>query len=654
MRSGPGAHLPEVGGRTPYTHGVPRTATETLLGRVLDGRYRVLSHLADGGMASVYRAVGLRLEREVALKVMRPDLARDEEFVGRFRREARSAARLSHPHVVAVYDQGSDGPHVFLAMELVEGPNLREVIVQEAPLTARAALDIIDPVLQALGAAHRAGLIHRDVKPENVILGRDGTVKVADFGLARAVTTATMTSNAEILLGTAAYLSPEQVERGTGDARSDVYAAGLLLYEMLTGVKAFGGDSPIQVAYQHVHGEMPVASAQVPAVPARLDALIALANAREPDRRPPDASVLLAELRRARETLGDAELDSAPTSPRASRARSGSPTVALGRDHTRPVPREAAGAGHYARTQGNRTRHRRTSRVGWLLAVLLLLGGGGAAATWYYTAGPPVHSLVPTLVGLDRAEAESALASEDLDADIVEVHAEQVPADEVIQAEPPTGTQLRHGESVELTVSLGPERYLVPDLVGVDQSEAEDLLAGQNLVRGEVSQAWDEEVPADEILSTSPAADAEVEPDTAVDLVVSAGPEPITVPDVTGATEAGATRTLQDAELTVTVTPDRVFSDAVPEGSVVSQSPSDGTLHRGDRVTLTLSKGPELIEVPDVFAMEYEEAESLLEQDGFVVEREDVLGGVFGRVRSQDPEAGTRVPEDTTVTLTVM
>ncbi len=216
---------------TSYTLRVSSGVTESLLGRVLDGRYRVQSHIADGGMASVYLALDTRLDRDVALKVLRRDLAQDEAFISRFRREARSAARLSHPNVVAVFDQGEDDGHMFLAMEYVPGQTLREVMRAEGPLTPRAALDIMGPVLQALGAAHRAGIIHRDIKPENVILREDdGTVKVADFGLARAVTTQTTTSQTGVLLGTVAYLSPEQVERGIADARSDVYAAGLILF----------------------------------------------------------------------------------------------------------------------------------------------------------------------------------------------------------------------------------------------------------------------------------------------------------------------------------------------------------------------------------------------------------------------------------------
>ncbi|MBA2695141.1 MAG: serine/threonine protein kinase, partial [Actinobacteria bacterium] len=216
--------------------------------RVIDGRYRVEVHLAEGGMASVYRATDLRLDRPVALKVMRPDLARDADFVSRFRREAQAAARLSHPHVVSVFDQGEDDDVVFLAMELVEGDTLRDVVATQAPLSVRRATEIVDEILQALSAAHRAGIAHRDIKPENVLMSATGTVKVADFGLARAITAGSMSRTSDLLWGTAAYLSPEQVEHGRSDERTDVYAVGLLLYELLTGVKAFPGQSPIQVA----------------------------------------------------------------------------------------------------------------------------------------------------------------------------------------------------------------------------------------------------------------------------------------------------------------------------------------------------------------------------------------------------------------------
>ncbi|WP_228387129.1 protein kinase domain-containing protein [Ornithinicoccus halotolerans] len=282
-----------------------------VLDRVVDGRYRVESLLARGGMAGVYEAVDLRLERRVALKVMHADLARDEAFVAAFRQEALAAARLSHPHVVGVFDQGADEDVVFLAMELVPGRTLRDAIREQAPLSVQEAVDLLDPVLAALAAAHEAGLAHRDVKPENVLIDDRGRVKVADFGLARAVTTSTATRG-EVTWGTAAYLSPEQVQHGRADARSDVYSASLLLYELLTGAKAFPGSSPIHVAYQHVYGEVPRAGDLVPTVPGELDALIRWGAATDPQQRPADAGELRTALRRAVRQLSQQELQARP------------------------------------------------------------------------------------------------------------------------------------------------------------------------------------------------------------------------------------------------------------------------------------------------------------------------------------------------------
>ena len=274
-------------------------ASHPLVGELVDGRYRVLRHLADGGMATVLLATDTRLDREVALKVMRPDLAADPAFVSRFRREARSAARLSHPHVVPVFDQGEDAGRVFLAMEYVEGRTLRAVVDAEGALTPRAALDLMDAVLTGLAAAHDAGYIHRDIKPENVLIADSGAVKVADFGLARAVTSQTTTADDGVLYGTVAYLSPEQVERGVADARSDIYAAGLVLFELLTGTRAIDGESPIHVAFQHVHDGVPAPSERVPELPTVLDEVVGLATHRDPDERPRDAGGYLDAVREA-------------------------------------------------------------------------------------------------------------------------------------------------------------------------------------------------------------------------------------------------------------------------------------------------------------------------------------------------------------------
>ncbi|OEV09525.1 protein kinase domain-containing protein, partial [Streptomyces nanshensis] len=290
------------------------------IGQVLDGRYRVESRIAVGGMATVYRAVDTRLDRELALKVMHPSLAVDGAFVERFIREAKSVARLAHPNVVGVYDQGTDGTYVYLAMEYVSGCTLRDVLRDRGALRPRVALDVFEPMLAALGAAHHAGMVHRDMKPENVLIGDDGRVKVADFGLVRAVDTQTSVGS-DTILGTVSYLAPEQIEQGTTDPRTDLYACGVMLYEMLTGAKPHSGGTPAQVLYQHLHGEMPAPSAAVPGLAPELDALVARATAREPDGRPQDAGALLSETRAARHRLTAAQLDAVP--PRAKEPQPG-------------------------------------------------------------------------------------------------------------------------------------------------------------------------------------------------------------------------------------------------------------------------------------------------------------------------------------------
>jgi serine/threonine-protein kinase len=615
----------------------------SLVGQVVDGRYRVQSHLADGGMASVYVAVDLRLERDVALKIMRPDLARDENFVSRFRREARSAARLSHPNVVGVFDQGSDNGHVFLAMELVTGKTLRDVVRDEGPLTPRAALDIIEPVLEALDAAHRAGIVHRDIKPENVILREDGVVKVADFGLARAVTTDTVTAHTDVLLGTAAYLSPEQVERGIADPRSDVYSAGLLLYEMLTGVKAFPGDSPIQVAYQHVHGTVPVPSARIASVPGELDALVALATARDPDDRPTDAGDLLAQARRSRDTLSTDELDHRPST--GDPGRGGNPTMPLGRTTTRAVPRAPV-----PDEPGAARRRRRWPALLAAVLVLLLLAGAG---TWWFTLGPGARVEVPRLAGMSQQDAVDRLTGQHLDPVTQPQYSEHVRAGRVISAKPSAGASVARGSDVQLAVSKGPERHDVPRLVGATRSEAKALLAKHHLRVGRVEGAYDENIAKGAVVATSPEQGKPLKRDAKVSLTLSRGPQPIPVADVVGQSKQDATSRLEGAGLTVDAGHED-YSTKYDQGTVMAQSPANGTLHRGDTVQLTISKGPEMVEVPDVGGKQTGEAEQILTAAGFKVSYTKILGGVFQTVRMQKPEAGSMAPKGSTITLTIV
>ncbi len=667
------------------------TVSPPAIDRIIDGRYQVDAHLAEGGMASVYRAIDLRLDRPVALKVMRPDLARDPDFVSRFRREARAAARLSHPHVVSVFDQGEDQDVVFLAMELVEGHTLRDLVAAQAPLSVRRSTQVVDEILQALSAAHRAGIVHRDIKPENVLMTGTGTVKVADFGLARAITAGSMSRTSDLLWGTAAYLSPEQVEHGTSDERTDVYAVGLLLYELLTGVKAFPGQSPIQVAYQHVHGEVPRASETVTGVPAEIEAIIRSATATDPEHRPADAAVLRRELRLGIEQLSEDELDARPD--RSARDRGPEAPVPTPRDRARrdqvedtvavhqrtavvPVHPPSRQEGQFARTTGNRrpaatsgpphrpaaparppipSRRRRRGLTGLLVFLLLLLGGGGAAAAWYYTTGPGVHSPVPALIGLTEPEAVAALEGQDLDPVPLEAFSETVPSGMVMSSSADPGTSVRHGTDVEITLSRGPERYAVPaGLVGGTVQDAQSALTEANLTLGATRDSFDEEVPQGQVLSVSPEAGEPLKPGAPVDLVVSAGREPLDIPEVEGFTQDQATTTLENTGLAVQIAPERVFDTNVPDGSVSAQDPSRGTAYRGDQVTLTVSKGPELVQVPQVIGMPWGEVEPMLKDLGLKVKKEEIAAAFFGTVRFQSIEAGEQVPVGTEIVISVL
>jgi len=652
---------------TTYTPTVS-TSGDALIGRTLDGRYRVLRRIADGGMATVYLAVDERLDREVALKVMRQHLTHDESFVTRFRREARSSASLSHPNVVAVYDQGEDDGCIFLAMEYVPGQTLRDVMREEGLLSPRAALDVLEPVLRALAEAHAKGLIHRDVKPENVIINDNGTVKVADFGLARAVTSQTVTSTQGVLLGTVAYLSPEQVERGIADARSDVYAAGLMLFEMLTGTKAFTGDTAIHVAYQHVHGGVPTPSSRVAGLPPALDDLVAVATARDPDDRPADAGEFLVLVQRTRATLSAGALDSRPAGVAATAAAAQPTSTAMfpvqgshpasaatvGGVATRPrsetvaitLPPPPLEGRVVADGQGGRRRRRWWPAV----AAALLIA---ALTAWFFLLGPGATATVPSVQGRSQAEAVTAVRTASLDPRVSDAFSEKVPKGVVISAAPGPGTTVRRGTDVALVVSKGPERYEVPPVVGMTVAEATARIQEANLKVGKVSKAYDEKVPEGQVVSAKPGPGANLKKGTAVALTVSRGRRPIDVPDLTGKDANGAARQLSGLGLKVDATQQQ-NSDTVAKGRVISQSPRDGTAFKGDTVTLVVSKGPVLVTVPDVVGQQLQQARGTLEAQGFKVEVRRALGGFFGTVRLQDPSGGSKAPKGSTITLTIV
>jgi beta-lactam-binding protein with PASTA domain len=655
---------------------VDRTVADPMIGRLLDGRYRVGPRIARGGMATVYEATDLRLDRVCALKVMHAGLGEDDDFAARFVREARSAARLSHPHVVSVFDQGDDGGTLFLAMEYIPGHTLRDLVRKESPMAPAKALALIEPVLSALAAAHEAGIIHRDVKPENVLLADDGRIKVADFGLARAVSAETQhTGTTGVLIGTVSYLSPELVVDGRADARSDVYAAGVLIYEMLTGRKPHEGESPIQVAYKHVHEDVPAPSRVVGGIPPYVDALVARATARDRGLRPADARVLLHQVRRVRGALDhgitdDPELtsDLTPTAPVFANdsidyVREDAPTIiepahvggvdgertAAYRRYADPLPAARPSSPGRAPAGSGPRPPRRSRRGPVLLVLVLLLATLAGVGGWYYGMGR--YTATPGVINLSEAQARDKIQAAGLTFAVGgREYSETITAGSVIRTDPAPGSDVLKDGTVTAVVSRGPERYEVPALRGMTEGQAQAALEEARLSFGDVTERWNEKVAEGVVLRSEPAAGTGLKPDTAVDLVVSKGPRPIPVPDFTGKKADKAEAELTERGFAVTV--DSRHDDDVPEGDVISQSPRDGTLFRGDTVELLVSDGPELVKVPSVAGAGVDEATRTMQAAGFEVRTEkSALYVGLEYVVDTDPKKASMVPRGSVITL---
>lgn len=631
---------------------------DAVIGQLIDGRYEVTRRIARGGMATVYHAVDKRLDREVAVKVMHPHLAESDDFVARFRREARAAARLSHPNVVAVYDQGLWQDSFYLTMEYVDGEDLRARLRREGTLPLAEALAITEDVLDALAAAHRRGLVHRDIKPENVMINTEAEVLVADFGLARAVSDATAATTGTVL-GTVAYLAPELVMRGEASPSSDIYAAGILLYEMLTGTQPFTGDLPINVAMQHVNNDVPAPSKVVRWLPKEIDELVAAMTRRDREDRFQDGASALAQLRSARAGLDDATLSRRATPP-----KPGTRPTPSG-NHTAPLSRKvstgtvALPVGQIREKDAASSKKRHGPRRA--LAVLLtLLLAAGAVAGWYFLAGPGAFAPLPDVTGYTSEEATATLEEAGFVPTIVQHNHDDVAENYVISTDPPGDQDARRGSEINVFVSIGVLMLDMPDVVGMARDDALTRLTEEGYPAPTVAEDYSEEVEEGLVMSVTDESgvpvDTTIQYDhrTQLTVTVSLGRKPIEVPGLAGMSQREAEQTLTDLGLTVQYGAEENSTD-VDKGDVIRQSPEPGeTLYQDGVVTLVLSAGPPLVEVPDLFEMSSAEAKSALEDIGLVPVPDYVWEGVFDTVRFQNPAPGDMVPVGSEVKFTVL
>jgi beta-lactam-binding protein with PASTA domain/tRNA A-37 threonylcarbamoyl transferase component Bud32 len=635
-----------------------------MIGRLLDGRYQVRSRIARGGMATVYVATDLRLERRVAVKVMHGHLADDSAFRDRFIQEARSAARLAHPNVVNVFDQGQDSDMAYLVMEYLPGMTLRELLQEYERLTPEQTLDILEAVLSGLAAAHKAGIVHRDLKPENVLLADDGRIKIGDFGLARAVSANTATGQA--LLGTIAYLSPELVTRGIADTRSDIYAVGIMMYEMLAGEQPFKGEQPMQIAYQHANDQVPTPSTANASVPVELDELVLWATARDPEQRPRDARALLDELYAVQNRLDARSGDpaplqrtvvfpSAPALPPVTTGETqvvGGPPVMVRQEpeHAEPESVVALAAA------GQRRRSR-----GWVLALLIVMLAALAGGTgWYYGQGPGARVPVPAVAEMAVDDAAGTLQGQGFVVARAEEPSVDVEVGHVTRSVPGPGTPVDQGSTVTVYASTGPQLLDVPEVVGASEADARSRLEGVPFVVQDatVRQYGDAaEGTVIQVLDASGAPVGAQYPERQpVTLVVAAG----AIPQVNGRSVDQAKATLAQAGL-VGEPGRQSFSDDVDKGEVISVYSLDQNPVRsgvggapGSKVGLEISKGPDLVAVPKVTDLTRDEAKAELDKAGFKYAYSafwDALPNSITRVASASPEAGAMVRRGSTVNL---
>jgi eukaryotic-like serine/threonine-protein kinase len=635
-------------------------------GQLLDGRYRVGSWIARGGMATVYLGTDTKLDRTVALKIAHPELTGDRDFVRRFSTEARAAARMSSPNVVAVYDQGADAGLLYLAMEYVPGRTLRELLTERGRLGPAEALDVFQAVLAGLSAAHRAGLVHRDVKPENVLIGHDGTVKVADFGLARAASGSTHTATG-MIIGTAAYLAPEQVTRSSSDARTDVYAAGVMLFELVTGVQPHTGDSPLAVAHKHVSEVVPPPSSLVPGLPRSVDALVAMATSRDPGLRPADAAVFLRAVTEARRGLDSARPPAAV--PPLPAAGVGSPGQRLpggprpGGDPWFPWPgddRHATsaispprrdGMHHTLVVPGGPPPPAEPALQRWLFSrrlVYVVLAVAAAViigvVSWWVVDGQ--YATVPRVAGMAAGPARAELQNLGFSVQVERQHS-PLTAGDVVRTLPATGSSVHRGSTVTIIESIGPVMITVPNVTGMQQAAAEAALRKAGLTPGAVTATGSSTVPAGEVVSTSPPPETSWPQTKPVGLTVSAGPP---LPNFVGQQFQAAQAQAQAGQYQLQEV--SAVNSNQPQGTIVGQSPQPGTpITPNEVVTVQVSNGPPQVAVPNVAGQSVAAATATLQAAGFQVSVNQQGPFASNTVQSYSPTG--QAPQGSTITLNV-
>jgi len=627
-----------------------------LSGELIDGRYQLISQIAQGGMASIYSALDTRLDRKVAVKIMHPHLAQDEAFVNRFIREAKAAAALTHPNAVSVQDQGwnTNGvPAVFIVMEMVEGNTLREYLEESGKFGIAQTLQYLTAILGALAAAHKLGIIHRDIKPENILISHDGRIKIADFGLAHgALIGSTLTAESSVVLGSVSYLSPEQVQRGISDSRSDVYSTGILAYELLVGEKPFSGDSPIQIAYMHVNNRVPRVSQSRSDIPKELDELIFSATSANPDERPRDAGIFLAAIQDIARSLDpkrnqlslELDIPMQKISEKPSRSKMKKSKAEPVKEITQEKPIRELTAGTKRRIS---KRVRRNRIIAVLLAVALGIGG------WYALIGPGSRIVVPSVVGASLDEANAALTPLGLSSEVIEKRFdEEIEAGRILESDPSGGGKVDTGGVVKLVISKGQERYVIPVLTGLTPEVAIKTLTNQPLKSAGITEEFNSTIPKGLVISSNPSNGQKVKRDTPVTILVSKGVEEIAYTTYVGQSGDQAQNELTDAGFNVESS--FAYSETIAAGAVISQTPAGlVSVPKGSTITLVVSKGSKFVFIPNVYSIETSKAIAALKDLGLKVKVRSMGKKSVKNVTNVSPKVGAKVLRGTVVTITV-